>query len=135
MADDETKLIYVCPLCQRTSVVGPRLLGKHWNCRECGGRVVVLIPGANAVSSSAIDLADKPPIGALTHEIIPPAPFKTRLAQFLHCDRNELGMVPGTPASKMKFWSVGPFGPRRDSKPAWLIRMVLERIHKLVHGC
>ena len=115
MADDESKLIYVCPLCHRTSVVGASLLGKLWNCRECGGRVAVVIPGVNAATPTSTDLADEPPT--------PPTPFKTRLGHFLHCDENDLGKCRGDPKSKMKFWTAIAFGRRHEPKPVWLIRI------------
>ena len=64
----------------------------------------------------------------------PPRPFEKRLAQFLHCDLKELDTPRDERRSKMIFWSVVPLGPGRGPKPAWLIRQILQRIHRLVHG-
>jgi hypothetical protein len=130
-----SKLVFVCPLCHRTSVVGPDLLGEEWDCSECGRPVVVTIPGRNA---ARLEMAAAAPPSSATDdrdvEPIPPVPFNTRLARFLHCSAETLGSPSARPISRMNFWSAGPFGPRCDPKPSWWIRLVLRRIHRLVRG-
>ncbi len=70
---------------------------------------------------------DRPPPDA-------PAPFETRLARFLHCDQDALARAKPERPSQMKFWCMVRLDRRYAPKPAWLIRRILLRIHRLVHG-
>ncbi len=63
-----------------------------------------------------------------------PLPFKQRLARYLHCDVRELDKPRDNWVSKMEFWSAFPLVSRHDPKSVWVIRRLLVRIHKLVHG-
>ena len=69
-----------------------------------------------------------------TEEFHPPAPFKRRLAHFLHCDEDELTPVQKRSKSTMAFWTARPLGPRHGPKAISHIRMLLERIHRLIHS-
>ncbi|MCH8042793.1 MAG: hypothetical protein IID44_03650 [Planctomycetes bacterium] len=65
---------------------------------------------------------------------VPPAPFDSRLAQFLGCDESELRPKRTGATSKMRFWSLLPLGSWHGPKPRWRIRHLLERIRTLVRG-
>ncbi len=93
-----------------------------------GRHVVIVIPRKESIQQLSTDHADRLP------PTTPPAPFRDRLAQFLQCNENDLDHTGVDRTSKMKFWSAVPIGPRHNPKPVWLIRMILRRIHHLVHG-
>ena len=65
---------------------------------------------------------------------IPPAPFDSRLARFLGCAESELRPERTRVTSKMRFWSLVPFGHWHGPKPRWRIRYLLERIRMFVRG-
>lgn len=123
MADDATRLDYVCVRCHPEEATGSLSLGMPWHCGDCGCRLVIIIREQPVVSSTP------------EPEAVPPPPYSERLARFLSRDVNDFDAARGTKQpSQMEFWTAGPIGPRHDPKPAWFIRMILERIHRLVRG-
>ena len=105
------------------SIIALLLSGRH---------VVIVLPNDKAFPVPSIDQTDKSPVP--TPAPAPATPFENRLARFLQCNEADLGEPQSKWRSKMIFWSAVPFGPRHEPKPAWFIRLVLERIRKLVHG-
>lgn len=123
MADDATRLEYVCLPCRPEEATGALSLGMPLHCSDCGWRLVIVVREVPLVSSTP-----KP-------EPVPPPPYPTRLARFLSREVNDFGTPRGTnQRARMKLWAAGPIGHRHGPKPTWLIRMILERIHRLVRG-
>jgi hypothetical protein len=60
--------------------------------------------------------------------------FAARLGQFLErdVDASRRELVPAR--SRMSFWCLGPIGRKYGPKSATLIREILERIRRAVHG-
>lgn len=136
----QRETVFVCPLCQRTSVVHCDLHGRRWDCRECGQTILVLIPGVPR--PAFLHVSSRPPehqppaspFGAIDeHE--PRKPLPSRLASFLDITEEELvSREPVMEASRMTLHSAAKIGSGRPPKTGWHFRQILERIRRLVHG-
>jgi hypothetical protein len=67
----------------------------------------------------------------ITHR---PTPFIKRLANYVGCDEQELREPRCQPKSRMTFWSIVDFDSWHGPKPISIIRRILERIRRHVHG-
>lgn len=118
----------VCSCCQRKYVAGPSLpvKGELLTCIACGG--IVFVTHSAPQQPVVVNVKRSRPAPR------PPKPFEIRLAHYLHCEETELRETRVPPRSTMKFWIAFPLGSRYDGKPIWLIRSLLRRLHRLVHG-
>jgi hypothetical protein len=101
----------------------------------CAGTMLLLLN--RLFPPKSVDLSDdtlSPEALRHVREIVPPKPYRIRLARFLGVAPSELENTRSKTGSRMKFWTSLTTFVRHGPKPTALIRFFLKRIRRAIHA-